>query len=206
MAGIALFFASDAFLDQALLQLEEHGDAVAVPVSTAATAAAAAAGGGSGGGRTLQRSLALSDKDGTALELPQLQQRQQRKSRIALVVRCLAGLIGGVIHNTGVWTILDQYIPASGAWANCSLQDGESGNWISCSARNFGYVGIGLAMLGTWRRQRPLSVSVLSVSLSFSLSLCVCVCARCSLLSTLLLILHPHNLPVLAAAMCVSIN
>jgi hypothetical protein len=63
VSGLALFFASDAFLAQALVaeELLEHND------------------------------------DDTRSPQP------PKRSRLALVVRCSAGLVGGVVHNTGVW-------------------------------------------------------------------------------------------------------
>ena len=50
-------------------------------------------------------------------------------------------------HHAGVWTILDTYVPFSGAWQDCWLPEGASTNEISCDRRNGGYVLLGLAML-----------------------------------------------------------
>lgn len=66
-------------------------------------------------------------------------------SRAGLVLRCSAALTGAVVHNTGVWTILDQYV--SKHWETCSSVDGASTGCISCQSRNLGLVVVGVTML-----------------------------------------------------------
>eukprot|EP01043_Picozoa_sp_COSAG02_P060589 COSAG02_NODE_7948_length_2775_cov_2.871076_3_plen_317_part_00 len=73
------------------------------------------------------------------------QRSKEAPSRAGLLLRCTAALTGAVVHNTGVWTILDQYV--SKHWETCSSADGASTGRISCQSRNLGLVAVGVAML-----------------------------------------------------------
>jgi hypothetical protein len=109
-AGLALFFSSDAFLSNSLVETEDDHP----PVSQGTDASS----------------------DGRSTEAP---------SRAGLVLRCSAALTGAVVHNTGVWTILDLYI--SPHWETCSSADGVSTGRVSCQSRNLGFVLTGVVML-----------------------------------------------------------
>lgn len=115
--GLALFFSADAFLSNSLVETDDEEQR---PTSS--------------GERETQRAEA--DTERGAAELP---------SHASLVLRCSAALTGAVMHNTGVWTILDQYL--SPHWVTCSSPDGASTGRVSCQARNFGLTAAGVLLL-----------------------------------------------------------
>ena len=102
--------------------------------STTATGRGSDSGGAGGGGRRFsaiaaqvhdveaQAEQAINRAEST-VERAAAQKAAGGPSKAALFVRSLAALAGAVTHNTGVWTILDQYVGQS-RWQNCSTQNG----------------------------------------------------------------------------------
>lgn len=121
--GLALFFVSDAFLDNSFVEEAYEQD----EYETA---------------------------------------KESRASAAKFFLRCMAALAGSVMHNTGVWTILDEHVNP-GSWGSCSSANGKSTGVISCSCRNLGCMVLGMLMLygsGTLYSNSSISPLTLQVS------------------------------------------
>jgi hypothetical protein len=97
--GLALFFASDAFLDNSMIDEAYEQDEYEIA-------------------------------------------KESKASRASFAARCMVALAGSVAHNTGVWTILDEYVNSE-SWRTCSSSDGASHGAISCSVRNLACMTLG---------------------------------------------------------------
>ena len=116
-SGLALFFASEAFLDNSLVEVDDAAEQL-VP---------------SGVGGSAERHVA-----GAPTAPP--------PSQAALVLRCSAALTGSVMHNTGFWTILDVYTGKEWQTCS-DPAGASTSRHISCVMRNLFFIVVGLAML-----------------------------------------------------------
>ena len=115
--GLALFFSADAFLSSSLVEIDEEE----------------------------QRSTSSGETETQRAEADTQRASDELPSHASLVLRSSAALTGAVMHNTGVWTILDLYL--SPHWATCSSPDGASTGRVSCQARNLGLTTVGVLLL-----------------------------------------------------------